>query len=432
MPNLSWLRQGRRLPALMVLAHVAHLVLGLLLVGRPTRAELPLHLGFAAAFGLLVVGLAPALAGCLGRLTPWLGQNERWGPVLLTVPALVLGLMYVRWHRDYPDEHHLFAAARVVAEEGWHPFFAAYAKFPWLGIQHPPLMSLLDGFVMTLVGPDPRIPRLVTLAFGTATVVVTYFLGRDLYDRATGALAALLLPTLQWFVRLEAYGTNDVPVTFFFALALLLVVRLDRSPGRGPAGLAARAAGAGLVVGLGLLCKYTMVLVYPVLWSRLLGAPDPRRLALWLAVTTLVSAGILAAWLAYGHHLGVLAAQREQVLSYAGVVTSSRYGIGFPFWMVFGHLPKGLGLYPLPLLLLGGLRLCPRESRSDRFVLIVLGLVFLPLLLTLPDVRYFLPCFPALAVVAARGLLWAPQAVASAVVLAIGFCAFSVGLYTPG
>jgi hypothetical protein len=56
--------------------------------------------------------------------------------------------------------------------------------------------------------------------------------------------------------------------------------------------------------------------------------------------------------------------------------------------------------------------------------------VFVPLVLTLPDNRYFLPAFPALAALAAGVLVGRPRYAGHVLLLAWLLCAVSVLFYT--
>src|SRR5262249_55872876 len=161
----------------------------------------------------------------------------------------------------------------------------------WLGPQHPPLAPLLYGAVAGALGVHLKLLRLVDLAFGCGTVVATFLVFELLYDRRHALIAALLLLASPLFVRIATAATNDMPLTFFFVAALLAALRLERSE-RDAAALL-----LGVLVGLGLLVKYTMLLVLPVLvvlaW-QLGRLPLARRCAPLVLATALA---FLLVWL---------------------------------------------------------------------------------------------------------------------------------------
>ena len=71
--------------------------------------------------------------------------------------------------------------------------------------------------------------RLVSVLFGVGTVVVLYYLGRELLDRRAGILASVFLTTSVGYVLTAHYATEDVPMTFFLMLGFLLTVRAFHS-----------------------------------------------------------------------------------------------------------------------------------------------------------------------------------------------------------
>jgi len=64
--------------------------------------------------------------------------------------------------------------------------------------------------------------RFTTACLGTLTVALTYTLGKKLLDRKTGILAALFLAFSYLHVSSSHYITDDVPVTFFVVLTVLV------------------------------------------------------------------------------------------------------------------------------------------------------------------------------------------------------------------
>jgi 4-amino-4-deoxy-L-arabinose transferase-like glycosyltransferase len=214
---------------------------------------------------------------------------------------------------------------------------------------------------------------------------------------------------------------TDMPVTFFFLLALFLIDRLARR-----ASLLLSIA-AGVAIGLGLLSKYTMLLIYPVLFCYIFGAGSFRRVCGHLAVSVLVSAIVLGAWLAFAYRQGILAAQAETVSGYAGVVTGGRWR--YMVEMISTELTSAVGLYNLPLVLWGILHCVNSRSKPDLLVMLWILPVFAIVTLTLPDPRYFMPAFPALAIAMARKAQVFRESASRIVVLAILLCGGALYLF---
>jgi 4-amino-4-deoxy-L-arabinose transferase-like glycosyltransferase len=263
--------------------------------------------------------------------------------------------------------------------------------------------------------------------------VVTYLLGRELYSPKIGFLAAILMLSFPLVIRLSASAMMDIALTFFFCLALLLLIRLSRNPSY------RLACVTGLVIGLGLLTKYIMVFIFVVLLVYFLFIKSFQRIKGHLLIVGIVSMSIFAVWLLYANHFGILSKQFEKILSFVGtyhmvrnleesiheipstqsmadeaqspnprdVMQNGIFRLGLE--TLFTRLPSSLGVYHAPLILFGLLYLLKRRNPADWMLLLWIGAITLFLFLTLPDHRYFLPIFPALALVVAHMLLRFPD-----------------------
>ncbi len=113
--------------------------------------------------------------------------------------------------------------------------------------------------------PVYLLARYTSALLGTATVVVTYALGRLAYDRKTGLLAAALLAGAFLHARDSHYAVNDVPATFFVTLALFFILRVLQR------GRLRDYVLAGVCIGLATATKYTgLLLLVPLLLAHLL------------------------------------------------------------------------------------------------------------------------------------------------------------------
>jgi len=160
----------------------------------------------------------------------------------------------------------------------------------------------------------------------------------------------------------------------------------------------------GITIGVGLLCKYTMVFVYPV--TLLAGVCSGRFRQLWLpfAVAFLVSFVTFSRWLGYAVQEGIFAGQLSTLFGYTRNVTATTRGKWWLLGVLTFRLPSGIGVANLPVLAVGIWQMLRRRQRSDYFLGGWILAVAVPLILTLPGPRYFFPMFPALAAVMALGL----------------------------
>jgi 4-amino-4-deoxy-L-arabinose transferase-like glycosyltransferase len=134
---------------------------------------------------------------------------------------------YTRYH---PDEHALVERAAAILWTGdWNlhrfnypPLYAyvqagAYALYFLYGVTQE-LWRYVPAFVVPnyyLVG------RAVTACFGTLTILVIYLVGKQLWSRRTGLLAAALLGACYLHVVHSHYATFDIMVGFWVSLTLL-------------------------------------------------------------------------------------------------------------------------------------------------------------------------------------------------------------------
>jgi hypothetical protein len=167
-----------------------------------------------------------------------------------------------------PDEAHYWDWSR-------HLDWSYYSKGPlvaWL-IRLGCLAA--GGLSRALVGTDMLAVRLPAVACGSLLLAGLYVLTTQVYRREGLACAVVgLALTMPLVAAGSTLMTIDSPYTCCWAWALVLGHRavFRRSAWAWPA--------AGLLVGLGILAKYTMVLWVPSLGLFLLTTPDYRRLLL--------------------------------------------------------------------------------------------------------------------------------------------------------
>ena len=147
-----------------------------------------------------------------------------------------------------------------------------------------------------------------------------------------------------------------------------------------------------------------MVFVLPLVFGIITVQGSFKQTVPYLGAMALIGAVLLAGWLYFANQMDVLQQQFATIWEYAGLVLTNDYGRRVLFETMTNRLPSGLGVYNLPFLALGGLFVINRRRTADWILLFWILSVWLPLSLTLPDHRYFLPSFPAVALLAALGL----------------------------
>ena len=150
----------------------------------------------------------------------------------------------------------------------------AWAQAPALGyFSKPPLIAWIIAGVSHICGSSEAFLRAPAPIFYAGTSLIIYFITCHLYGERAGFWAGLCLALATGVVFSARIISTDVPLLFFWALALLSYVKLLATP-------ASRWwIMLGLALGLGLLAKYAMI--YFLLGTLGASFVDSRAQTLW-------------------------------------------------------------------------------------------------------------------------------------------------------
>jgi hypothetical protein len=261
--------------------------------------------------------------------------------------------------------------------------------------------------------------RLVNAAFAVGCVYVTYRIGTEMRDRATGRIAAVLL-TFTWGLLVLAHEVGeDVPALLFFLLVVYLGLRYAQT-GEAVTFLGASAAG-GAAIAFKLTAAVSVILVVVAYLLRVRNAGPGWREAL-VRPGLFVGGGVLGAVVIFlgfptvlTHGVDVLL--ERIVRGTTGKTEPHNYIVAPTWWWLLRGYLNGLGL-PLFVAAVGAVGasvplLRERSPEADGLLLSFVGLgTFLLLYARWAYVRthHLLPTFPLLvlviAIVAARLLDW--------------------------
>jgi uncharacterized membrane protein len=283
--------------------------------------------------------------------------------------------------------------------------------------RHPPLHHVVLWLTVRAIGDGELAVRVPSLIAGTLVIPALYLLGRELYDRRTGLVAAAFgaaSPLLIWYAqeaRMYAF------VTLFGLLALWTQLRVIRSGG------ALNWAGYILATAALLWSHYFGILLIGVQQLIFVGVLAHRRrlgepvgpLALGFAYSLAVLAMQLVPLAVFaerqfdstsvGGGLGLQPGGSYESLSFYAAVANMA-------WALWGYHPEGtteLLAAGWPLLLLLSLLLLGRGGSRQTVILAVAVITPVVLLLVVSvydrelfEVRYFLVVVPLLLVLVAR------------------------------
>lgn len=153
-------------------------------------------------------------------------------PILL---FLILGFAVItRFYRlelpstYYFDEVYHAITVKFVAQnnpwafEWWHPEIERGVMIDWL---HPPLAKYIQALGVLVFGFTSFGWRVASAVMGVGVVWLTYLLGKELFSKKIGLLAAFLVSLDGLLLVQSRLAMNDVHVTFFI-LATLLMYRI--------------------------------------------------------------------------------------------------------------------------------------------------------------------------------------------------------------
>ena len=219
--GLPPLPSNRRALALFLVAVLAGFVLWRIpAMARPDNYW-PVFLAWLAAVLLFLAAVRQPGEGRLSR--DWF--RSRRGLWLGIVALAAFGFVLRAWRiGDIPftlggdEASQGLEALKYSAGEWRNPFTTG-----WLGV--PTMGFIYNSLSLALTGPTIAGLRLPWALVGTATVVTTLLLVRQLTSAGLAALAAFLVAVFHYHIHYSRLGSNQIADPFFLSLALLFLYR---------------------------------------------------------------------------------------------------------------------------------------------------------------------------------------------------------------
>lgn len=385
---LAWLAFPSRLPAFGLIALTAAGVTAHVWLKEPVKARVWLRIAIQPEF----VALALIM--------------------LVAVTLRFVGLSQNLPYLDNPDEPTTVQAAIKMLQTGdLNPHFFRWPSLPF----YTQFLISIPRFLAGVgAGEFTNLSNLTASGFylwgrtfsallGSATVFITYLIGRKLYNPATGLVAALVLTVLPLHSEHSHYVTPDVPVTFWSTLVVFFAVLIYKD------GRQCWYWWAGVATGLTVGSKYNVGVVFVTVIIAYLLAQNERRGRLSWLVKSGVVAGIvflLTTPFAVLDLSGFLDEMAFQVRHYTilGHGTASE---GASWLAYLADFWNEAFVYQAFLAALGGVLLVLwRQRREDWLILSLpaLGYIFFAAA-KVHFSRNLMPLLPELAIVAALFLL---------------------------
>jgi dolichol-phosphate mannosyltransferase len=224
-----------------------------------------------ALAGALVLGRGYEYCVSIGRRQDGAAIDWRTGAIGVVVLAVALRFIYAR-------------RVELMPEETYYWNYAQHLDFGYL--DHPPMVGWLIAGTTAVLGENEFGVRMGALCCGAVASFFSYRLTREMFDEPSGLAAVVLVQILPFFFLTGFLMTPDAPLTAAWSGMLYFTYRALMKN-------AARAWwGAGVCLGLGLLSKYTIVLLG---CSALLFMVIDPRSRHWFRRVEPYSAALLAA-----------------------------------------------------------------------------------------------------------------------------------------
>ena len=313
---------------------------------------------------------------------------EKRKPLALFAAAFILAVFFWSEPEVIVDASRYFTQAKFLKMHG----IGYFAKNWGTGISawtDLPLVPFLYGLVFRVLGEFRILIQLLNSVFFALTVVLTYHLGRVLWDEDVGFWGGLLLLGFPYLYTQVPLLLVDVATMFFFMLAVVSWVNVLEKGGT------ARIIQAGLTLFLFFFVKYSSVMMFsviPVIFVYYL-VQHPAK-----TIKRGAPAGLLAALLIGGlffYYKDVLIFQLDFLLEYQKPGLKSWSESYVSTFLFQAH----------PFIILASLYAFIAAARKADFKYIIVSLLFVMfVIMGVKRIRYTLPIFPMVSLMAAYGL----------------------------
>ncbi len=339
-----------------------------------------------ADIALLFVSLCAAL-GAAYLFALRIGRIRRQ-PLLLFVGAFAIGTVFWKEPEIIVDSARYFSQAKSIELYGVTYFLRewGYAIPVWTDL---PLVPFLFGLALQVAGESRFAIQVSTTLLFATTVLLTYYIGRDLWSKQLGLMAGALLLATPYLLIQVPLVMVDVPSMCFLTLAVFATVRAVQTGGT------LRVAVAAAAITLAAMAKYStwlMLSVVPVIGLVELsrqGNVVLRRMLAISGATALLAIPLLLWW------GDVFLRQLDLLRSYQ-LPGLHRWGESYVSTFLFQ-------LHPF-VVIAAVVGVFVAVRRKDARFLIIGWMLMLLLLLEVKRIRYTVIVFPMLALMAAYGL----------------------------
>jgi hypothetical protein len=313
----------------------------------------------------------------------------QWRPFSLFLVSFLATVFFWSIPEVMVDAARYFSQAKQLKIQGIDYFFSEWGNniFAWTDL---PLTPMLYGLVFRFFGENRLWLQVLNSLFFSGTVLLTYRLGKTLWEEALGMYAGFLLLGFPYIFTQAPLMLVDIQSMFFLLLAVYSYTCYLKHGG------GMRFVTTSCAVLLALLVKYSawlylsvLVVVFAVFIIN-----SPKRVILRTALVLGIVLPVAGGLYLFFHdvvnsQMGLLASYQKSGLH--------RWGESFVSTFLFQTHP----LLTLTALLSIGVALFKRDVKY----LIISYLVIILILLQIKRSRYIVPVFPMLALMSSYGIM---------------------------
>ena len=339
-------------------------------------------------FALLVPGL------CLSYMLTRLSFYERYPALFLFLISFAVGTIFWREPELIVDSSRYFTQSKHLSLYGPAFFLREWGKeIPaWTDL---PVVPFLYGLIFKFLGESRTYIQTCTTLMFSSTIVCTYLVGKILWSRETGFIAGLLLLGHPYLLIQVPLMLVDVPAMFFLMLSIMTFLRvLERGSGRD-------ILSASVSIFLTMFSKYSLWLMLSILVIIIIVyMKKDRRQTLQRGGVVLLFAGILTtAFVLYKFDFFV--SQISLLLSYQKP--------GLARWQESAVSTFFFQTHPLITAAAGYSVYGAAKARDRNYAIIAWLVLLVVVILQVGRIRYILPLFPMISLMASYGMQALPH-----------------------
>lgn len=311
---------------------------------------------------------------------------ERYSAVFLFSFSYLIAIFFWRESEVIVDASRYFTQAKHLEVYGVGYFFREWGRniMAWTDM---PLVPFLYGLIFRFFGESRLYIQIFTTFLFSMTVVLTYMIGKTLWDEDTGLYGGMLLLGIPYLFTQVPLMLVDVPAMFFLTLAIFtFIVALKRG------GL--WILFSSLAVFLAFYSKYSVWLMLSVLAVIFFVCAKNNRAAFNKAALVALVSGLLIG-AAFLFKFEVFLEQIRFLISYQkpGLERWSESFISTFFFQIHPFITI-FAIYSI----------YAAAKKKDLKYLIIIWMIFLVALLRIKRIRYIIMAFPIFALMASYGL----------------------------